>query len=580
MNTGPATPAASDELRSTGSDGLRYAIDQLIARGPRVFGWGWIAEAGRAIESLALTLEGDGWRRTLPVTCGLARPDVEEAWPQLTGAGSSGFVVTGYVEDSPARSITLEVRYADGGVRAIDVTASVERASAGGSRRLRALGYLVRAVGRRLARGDLRGIAERAAAQNYAAASLEDASVRRALVARIGGGGIGGDAGISGGTRVVIVFDHNMGGGANVYRRDVIAGYVAAGRDVLLCTYNFPTLDYRVEHCASSETQGGIYRAGSYLALEPILDALTVDEMFVNSPVSFDEPLAFAEWLAGLREAKSAMRLTIAVNDYFAVCPSFVLLNAEGRYCGIPALSECARCLAAHRASWMALSPPSAIGPWRAIWGRCLGVADEVRCFSQSSRELILRAWPALADGHVTVVPHRVDYAPPRLPSIDHRAPLAVAVVGQISPQKGAEIVRDLVLRADREELPLKVVVIGALDLRVESKRLTVTGRYRREDLADLIEAHGINMALFPSICPETFSYVVEELVRLGVPIVAFDLGAPGERLRGDANARLCGEVSAAAALETLVAFHRELAATQVAALRQPMPGAALVDHR
>ena len=569
MNAERATSAATDELGSSVGDGLRYAIDRLIVRGPRVFGWGWITESGRAIESLALSLEGDGWRRTLPVTCGLARPDVAEAWPRLAGAGSSGFVVTGYVEASPARSITLEVRYADGGTRDIDVTSAGERAAIGGGRRLRSLGYLMRAVGRRLARGDLRGIAERAGAQNYGAASLDDPAVRRALIARL-------DAGRA----VAIVFDHNMGGGANVYRREVIASRVGEGRDVLLCTYNFPTLDYRVEHFTSFETRAALYRAGSYLALEPIVDTAAIDEIFVNSPVSFDEPLAFAEWLAGLREAKPAMRLTIAINDYFSVCPSFVLLNAEGRYCGIPALSECSRCLAAHRASWMALSPPSAIGPWRAIWGRCLGVADEVRCFSQSSRALVLRAWPALAAANVTVVPHRVDYIPTRLPSLDHRAPLAVAVVGQISLQKGAEIVRELVLRADREALPLKVVVIGALDLRVDSKRLTVTGRYRREDLAALIEAHGINMALFPSICPETFSYVVEELVRLGLPIVAFDLGAPAERLRGDANARLCSEVSAAAALEALVAFHSELAATPATGPMRPTKGAALSDHR
>ncbi|MBS0326936.1 MAG: glycosyltransferase [Proteobacteria bacterium] len=527
----------------------RYGIDRLVMRGRRVFGWGWIADPASPIESLALSLEGDGWRGTLPVTCGLARPDVEEAWPRLPGAGSSGFVVTGYADASPARSAVLEVRYTDGGVSAIDVTAAVERASSGGARKLRALGYLVRAVGRRLARGDLRGIAERAGAQNYGAASLDDAPVRGALVAQLRGE-----------RAIAIVFDHNMGGGANVYRREVIASRVAAGKDVLLCTYNFPTLDYRVELFERSGVEGGIYRAGSYLALEPIVDAVTVDEIFVNSPVSFDEPLAFAEWLALLREAKRVARLTIAINDYFAVCPSFVLLNAEGRYCGIPALSECARCLAAHRASWMALSPPSAIGPWRAIWGRCLGVADEVRCFSQSSRELVLRAWPELAAGKLTVVPHRVDYVPQRAPSIDHQAPLTVAVVGQISVQKGAEIVRELVLRADRERLPVKVVVIGALDLRVESKRLTVTGRYRREELAGLIEAHGVNMALFPSICPETFSYVVEELVRLALPIVAFDLGAPAERLRGYAGARLCSEVSAGAALDTIVEFHRELA--------------------
>ncbi|MGH8802686.1 MAG: glycosyltransferase, partial [Casimicrobiaceae bacterium] len=407
---------------------------------------------------------------------------------------------------------------------------------------------------------------------NYRAASLDAAPARRTLIARLGRG-----------ARVAIVFDHNMGGGANVYRRTVIAERVAAGVQVLLCTYNFPTLDYRVEHFAPpAEGDGGsagIYRAGSFLALEPVIEATTVDELFVNSPVSFDEPLPFAEWLTTLRTegpatlrteepatphtARPAMRLTIAVNDYFAVCPSFVLLNAEGRYCGIPALSECTRCLAAHRASWMALSPPSAIGPWRAIWGRCLGVADEVRCFSQSSRELVMRAWPALRPDRVTVVPHHVDYAPQRLPSIDPKAPLTVAVVGQISVQKGAQVVRDIVARADREQLPLRVVVIGALDLRVDSKRITVTGRYLRSDLVELIEAHGANMVLFPSICPETFSYVIEELMRLELPIAAFDLGAPGERLRHYAKSRLCREVSADAMLETLLAWHRERAGAQ-----------------
>ena len=58
-----------------------------------------------------------------------------------------------------------------------------------------------------------------------------------------------------------------------------------------------------------------------------------------------------------------------------------------------------------------------------------------------------------------------------------------------------------------------------------------MTGTYRRDDLVDLIEANGINLFFFPSICPETFSYVTEEMIRLDVPIVAFDLGAPGERL-------------------------------------------------
>src|SRR5205814_9892192 len=89
-----------------------------------------------------------------------------------------------------------------------------------------------------------------------------------------------------------------------------------------------------------------------------------------------------------------------------------------------------------------------------------------------------------------------------------------------------------------------------------------ISGPYRHHELVDLIEAHRINLFFFPSVCPETFSYVTEEMIALEVPIVAFDLGAPGERLRGYERARLVGDVGAASALATLEAFHGELAAT------------------
>jgi len=91
-----------------------------------------------------------------------------------------------------------------------------------------------------------------------------------------------------------------------------------------------------------------------------------------------------------------------------------------------------------------------------------------------------------------------------------------------------------------------------------------MTGAYTHADLVDLIEANRINLAFFPSVCPETFSYVTEEMIRLDLPIVAFDLGAPGERLRGYRNGRLCPEVSAESALSTLLALHQALLAKEV----------------
>ncbi len=110
------------------------------------------------------------------------------------------------------------------------------------------------------------------------------------------------------------------------------------------------------------------------------------------------------------------------------------------------------------------------------------------------------------------------------------------------------------------------MVVLGTLNVAQKSDRLKVTGAYRREDLVALVEENGVNMFFFPSIWPETFSYVVAEMIALGLPIVAFDLGAPAERLRHYRSARLAPEVSAEAALATLVDFHRQLALEEASA--------------
>jgi glycosyltransferase involved in cell wall biosynthesis len=530
---------------------FQYGIDRLVTNGKRIFGWGWVAHPSRAIEEVTLRLEGDGWQTRLPVHFGLVRADVERAFPQLRNAGASGFVVTGHPLRHPARKLVLELRFEKGGTTALDVTHLVEMRTEG-HRKFRELLWIARAAGRRLRHGDLRGIVRRAAAQNYAAPSLDHGDAAGRLLPSLRAG-----------PPVCLVFDHNLGGGANQYRRQQIVERLAGGITVLLCTYNLPTCDYRLQVFRPG---GGeqTYRMSSFLGLEPLLAKAPVAEIFLNSAVSFDEPLVFADWITAMRSAHSGARFTFTVHDYFAVCPSFVLLDADGRYCGIPDVAVCAKCLPRHKARYVALSPPTEIGPWRALWGRCLAAADEVRCFSDSTRRLLQRAYPDLDAARISVVPHRVDHLPAGLPALDHSAPLVVGIIGQISEQKGALLVRDLVARIDREHPEVRVVVIGSLDVPVKSERLRVTGPYRHEELVELIEANGINLFLFPSIWPETFSYVTEEMIRLEVPIVAFDLGAPGDRLRDYANARLCEDVSARSALATLVAFHAQLAAREV----------------
>jgi glycosyltransferase involved in cell wall biosynthesis len=480
---------------------LQFGIDRLVTNGRRIFGWGWVAHPTKAVENVALRLEGDGWHIRLPVDFGLTRADVERTFPDLRNAASSGFVMTGYPPQQPVTKATLEFRFDDGERTELDVTHVIEARTAT-RRRLREIAWLFRAAGRRLARGDFRGVARRALAQNYGAPSLDDLDTVERLLPHLAE------------APTIVVFDHNLGGGANQYRRQLIGDRLAAGAVVLLGTYNLPTLDYRLQVFRKNGGED-IYRMSSFAALERILARAKVTEIFVNSAVSFDEPLVFADWIGALRASLPQTRLTVAVHDYFAVCPSFVLLDADGRYCGIPDVSVCAQCLPRHEARYVALSPPTAIGPWRALWGRCLAAADEVRCFSASTRSLLLRAYPALDPNRISVVPHRVDFFPARLPALDHSAPLTIGIIGQISEQKGALVLKDLMARIDRDHPDVRVVVIGGVDIPIRSPRLAITGAYKHAELVGLIEANGINLAFFPSICPETFSYVTEEMIRL-----------------------------------------------------------------
>ncbi|HET9651960.1 MAG TPA: glycosyltransferase [Usitatibacter sp.] len=533
-------------------DELRYGLDRLIATGKRIFGWGWVAHSTRRATDVHLCVEGDGWTRRLQADFGLARRDVQESFPHLRDAASSGFIVTGFLPEGTRRALKLQVQFDDGATAEIDV-AGVVQARHARRRRWRQLAYLARAVWRRLKHGDFTGIVRRAKAQSYAATTLDDWGIVEELVPSLRAY-----------PQTWLVFDHTMGGGANQYRRALIAERLAAGDAAVFCTYNLPMLEYRLHvHLPGHEER--VFRISTFLVLEPLLHELAAVQVFVNSPVSFEEPLVLAEWLASMKAQHPKARLTITTHDYFMACPSFVLLDANGRHCGVPATTQCEACLRKHEASYVSLSPPSEIPVWRRSWGRCLAAADEVRCFSEASRRLLLRAYPALPQERVTLVPHRSDFVPSRVPRIDASAPLVIGIVGEISPQKGAGIVTGMVEIIEREHRDARIVVIGTLDAACSSPRLKVTGRYQRADLPDLIESNAINVFLFSSIWPETFSYVVAELMALAVPVVGFDLGAPAERLATYPMGRLCGEVSAKAALDTLTQFHAELAKAQLA---------------
>jgi glycosyltransferase involved in cell wall biosynthesis len=140
-----------------------------------------------------------------------------------------------------------------------------------------------------------------------------------------------------------------------------------------------------------------------------------------------------------------------------------------------------------------------------------------------------------------------------------YTANLRIGVVGQIGHSKGAKIVQELAEEIRTRKLDIQIVVIGTIEVPCEPSVVRETGPYQHDKLPALIESSGVNIMLFPSIWPETFSYVVQELMELDLPVACYSLGAPAERISKFAKGRILEDMTASATLDNLISFFQRV---------------------
>jgi len=348
-----------------------------------------------------------------------------------------------------------------------------------------------------------------------------------------------------------VIFDHGLGGGANRYADDLIETKVAAGSNTLLIRYDFYgglfMLHHRYRHYEFRFTLKTLDD------IDAVLSRVQIKTLFINSLVSYPRSKETFEYIEDLVE-RSRVELIIPVHDYYPICPSYTLLNEEGEYCGVPSIEQCRSCIQKNKQEWRNFHPaPVDIDTWRTLWGRLLQQSSQILCFSESSKSILLAVYPDISENSIVVAPHKVtDIALLKLDAKPEGAPLTIGILGAINYGKGAQIIRELVEKIDAQNLNINVVVIGMITEPIQSSRFKTTGKYAREDLPDLIKSHQIDIFLIPSIWPETFSYTSEEIMKMGLPLMVFDLGAPAERVRHYDKGYIVQEISADAILASV----------------------------
>ncbi|HWX31922.1 MAG TPA: glycosyltransferase, partial [Steroidobacteraceae bacterium] len=303
----------------------------------------------------------------------------------------------------------------------------------------------------------------------------------------------------------------------------------AVGRPTIVITHD-AHLGERVlmlAHDPDGETR---FSFPSVEALAEFLNSVSVSEVIYNNLVGSTDPLKMIRVLR-MQIAARSLPLTFMVHDFYPLCPSYTLINKDGSYCGVPAdLAICAACIQGYSKDLLPYGPTRVgIHEWRSEWRELMELATEIRCFSTSSLDIFMRAYPDFAN-KCTVIPHQVEFKPSRLPTIRPASHLHIGVVGGINYSKGRAVLQSLVRHIEDHGLDHKVSVVGQVDVPIRG--ITVTGKYEVTHLPEIIEKLGINVILIPSIWPETFSYVTSEMMLLGMPVACFNIGAPAERIK------------------------------------------------
>jgi glycosyltransferase involved in cell wall biosynthesis len=243
-----------------------------------------------------------------------------------------------------------------------------------------------------------------------------------------------------------------------------------------------------------------------------------------------DLPLTLPEELC-----ERGLPFGLSAHDFALFCPRPHLLEEpSGHFCDFSTDPvRCARCLAA---TWSLL--PGFQEERRAVAGRLVALADQVEFPSESMRREHLRLFPALAPERTRVIPPRslVESSGRRARPVE-RPPRRIAFAGAVHRHKGALEFESVVRRLEAQQPGRhRWHVFGGGDPALLGRlrrlpRTRVHGYFRAGTLPARLAAARIDLVLLPSIWPEAHCLVLDECAAAGVPVIAFALGALGERV-------------------------------------------------
>lgn len=330
------------------------------------------------------------------------------------------------------------------------------------------------------------------------------------------------------GRRAVVIITHDRGGGVERHVRTRCEEIERAGRRPIVVR---PSRSGTTPGCRLSR---GVEDAHPNLVYQLPAEVDSLAELLRQErPTHVELHHGMDHQGAALElDTRLGVPLEVRLHDYALVCPRVTLVDTTRRYCGEPDLPTCENCVADD-----GRQKEDSVAALRARSAALLRRAARAVAPSGDAARRFARYFPDLPRATVQAWAREEQVSPRAAahPQAGSHAHTRVCVVGAISADKGYDVLLAAAGDAAERRLPLEFVVVGHTcdDERLQATgRAWVTGEFAAAEAEELIRAQAADFAWLPSIWPETWCYALGDAWQAGLHVVAFDVGAPAERIR------------------------------------------------
>lgn len=263
---------------------------------------------------------------------------------------------------------------------------------------------------------------------------------------------------------------------------------------------------------------------------------------------------------------EQGLPVVYTIHDFYSFCLFINCVNPLEKYCEPTCenVGNCAGCLSHYRGIGHNIAPR-----YREVMGEMLALCDVILSPADATATIVREIYPFLSP---VTVPHGLDSSDYRAggPAQPRGEAFHIAFIGGVAVHKGSHRIAALIKNCAGKKV--RFTVFGAVydeeikKLADKNPAVTLIENYERADIVAMLQEHAVDLVGLFSIWPEAFSYTLTEAMMAGVPVLTFDTGALGERVRESGSGFLlplgCSDRDVARKVDELMQHRDELAKT------------------